>query len=202
MGTLNEFIEELASASPVPGGGGASALIGAVGAALCAMAANLTSGKKKYEIYQQDINAIILRASASVSDLLELIEKDAECFEPLSRAYGIPKDDPRRDEILENALVAACGVPMEILKKTADIADLAEQLAEKSSRLVLSDVGVAASACRCSMESAAMNIYINTKLMKNKDYAKQTNAEAEALLKNGVLKCDAIYRRIADELKI
>jgi len=200
--TLPGFIEALASKEPVPGGGGASALMGAVGAALCSMAANLTSGKKKYAEYQSDIENIISCASGSISNLLNLIEKDAEVFEPLSAAYGIPKENPDRDEILENALVAACSVPMMILKEAADVVDIIEQLAVKGSKLAVSDVGVAASACRCAMEGAIMNVYINTKLMKNHDYAIQLNKEAEAVFHDGIKRCDIIYKQIIDELRV
>jgi len=199
--TLSEFITDLSSKKPVPGGGGASALIGAIGVALCSMAANLTSGKKKYAEYQSDIDGIISRTSKSISSLLSLIEKDAEVFGPLSAAYGIPKDDPDRDEILEKALVTACSVPMEILKEVASVIDVIEQLVIKGSKLALSDVGVAASACRAAVEGAAMNVFINTKLMKNRDRAIQLNKKAEDVLYESAGRCNAIYRRVLDELR-
>ena len=198
--TLPGFIADLASKEPVPGGGGASALIGAVGVALCSMVANLTSGRKKYAEYQSDIENIISRASISISNLLSLLEKDAEVFEPLSAAYGISKDDPNRDEILENALVTACSVPMEIIQETAGIIDIIEQLATKGTKLAVSDVGVAASACRAAVEGAIMSVYINTKLMKNRDYAMRLNNEAETVFQDGVNRCNRIYRQITDEL--
>jgi len=199
--TVRGFIDALSSKEPVPGGGGASALIGAVSAALCSMAANLTSGKKKYAEYQSDIETIISRTSISISNLLNLIEKDAEVFEPLSNAYGIPKDDPNRDEILEKALVTASSVPMEILKELANIVDIVEQLAVKGSKLLISDVGVAASSCRSAIEGAVMNVYINTKLMKNRGYAMQLNKEAEDIFQDSVNRCNIIYKQISDELR-
>lgn len=199
--TLSEFIADLSSKEPVPGGGGASALIGAIGVALCSMAANITSGKKKYAEYQSDIDMIISRTARSISNLLSLIEKDAEVFEPLSAAYGISKDDPNRDEILENALVTACSVPMEILKEMANIIDIIEQLAVKGSKLAVSDVGVSASACRSAIEGAIMNVYINTKLMKNRDHAARLNNEAGVIFRDSVTRCDVIYKQVADELR-
>ena len=199
--TLPGFIADLSSKEPVPGGGGASALIGAVGVALCSMVANLTTGKKKYAAYQADIEKIISRASVSVTKLLSLIEKDAEVFQPLSAAYGIPKDDPRRDEILENALVAASSVPMEILKEMASIIDIIEQLSVKGPKLAVSDVGVSASACRSAIEGAIMNIYINTKLMKKRDYAMRLNQEADAIFQDSVNRCNIIYKQVTDELR-
>ena len=206
MKTINEyalsgFIADLSSKEPVPGGGGASALVGAVGAALCSMVANLTSGKKKYAEYQPDIDVIIPRAQKTTAALLRLIEKDAEVFEPLSAAYGIPKDDPGREKILEEALVTACSVPMEILKEIAGIIDIVEQLAQKGSKLAVSDVGVAASVCRSAAESAVMNVYINTKLMKNRSCAAQLNKEADDIFIDTVKRCDVIYKQISDELR-
>ncbi|MBP7175660.1 MAG: cyclodeaminase/cyclohydrolase family protein [Thermoclostridium sp.] len=198
---IHEFIRQLSSKAPVPGGGGASALIGAIGVSLCSMVANLTSGKKKYAEYQQDIEEILEVSQASISRLLALIEKDAEVFEPLSAAYGIPKEDPNREAVMEKALVTACSVPMEILKEVSGILDVIVQLTVKGSKLAVSDVGVAASACRSAMESAVLNIYINTKLMKDREYALKTNIEAQEILNSGVKTCDEIYRKISDELK-
>lgn len=198
---INEFMKQLCSKAPVPGGGGASALIGATGVSLCAMVANLTSGKKKYAEYQSDIERIISRAEASVNRLLQLIEKDAQVFEPLSAAYGIPKEDPARDEILEKALVNACSVPLEILKEVSGILDILEELVVKGTKLAVSDVGVAASACRSAMESAALNVYINTKLMKDRDYALKIDSETESILNTGVKVCDKVYCRISDDLR-
>lgn len=198
---IHEFISALSSKAPVPGGGGASALIGAIGVSLCSMVANLTSGKKKYVQYQQDIEQILDVTQGSINRLLALIEKDAEVFEPLSAAYGIPKEDPNRDAILEKALVKACSVPMEILKEVSGILDIVMQLTVKGTGIAVSDVGVAASACRSAMESAVLNIYINTKLMKDRDYVLKTNREAEEILDAGVKTCDEVYKKISDELK-
>lgn len=199
--TLVNFIKELSSKSPIPGGGGASALIGAVGVSLCSMVANLTSGKKKYVEYQEDIELILSRTSVAIEKLLELIKKDAEVFEPLSEAYTIPKETSNRNEILENALVKACSVPIQILQEVLNVVDIIEQLYVKGSKLAVSDVGVAASACRSAMESAIMNVYINTKLMKNHEHALKTNAEAEMLLHNGISRCIAVYQKITNELR-
>jgi formiminotetrahydrofolate cyclodeaminase len=198
---INEFINKLSSKSPTPGGGGASALIGAIGVSLCSMVANLTSGKKKYARYQDDIELIITRTQASIEKLLTLVEKDAEVFEPLSVAYGIPKEEPGRDEILEKALVNACSVPMQILREISDIIDIVEQLEEKGTKLAISDVGVAASALKCAMESAVLNVYINTKLMKNREYAQNINAEAEKILCDSVKTCNEIYKRVSEHLR-
>ena len=199
---LSSFLAALSTKEPIPGGGGASALIGAVSVALCSMVANLTTGKKRYAEYQADIDAILLRTAVSIPKLRTLIERDAEVFGPLAKAYGIPKDMPGRDEILEAALFTACSVPLEILRELAGVVDLLEQLSQKGSRLALSDVGVAAAACRAAMEGAIMNVYINTKLMKNRDCAARLNAEAETVVSGGVVRCLAVYEHITNELRV
>ncbi len=199
--TVESFIRELGSKAPVPGGGGASALIGAIGVSLCSMVGNLTSGKKKYAAYQQEIEDIIKKAQASADKMLSLIQKDAEAFEPLSKAYGIPKDQENRDEILENALVTASLVPMEILEETSHVIDFIEELAVKGSRLAISDVAVAATACKSALEGAVMNVYINTKLMKNTTYAASLNQKAARLVEDCVMRCDKVYRDITKDLR-
>lgn len=198
--SISEFIERLASKEPTPGGGGASALIGAVGVSLCSMVANLTSGKQKYAVYQAEIEQILVKTKVLTERLLALMDEDATAFEPLSKAYGIPKDNPERDTILENALVNASKVPFDILNEISGAADILEELAAKGSRLAVSDVGVAAAACRSAMEGAALNVYINTKLMKNKTYADSLNTKTATILNSGVKKCGAVYEKVLAEL--
>ena len=194
---LNEFTKELSSGAPVPGGGGASALMGAVSASLCSMVGNLTSGKKKYAEYQQDIERIITEAVSLNERMLALIEKDAEAFEPLAKAYSIPKEDPGRDETLEKALYEAAMAPLEIVKCSAQVSALIKELVVKGSRLAISDVGVAASACEACAKGAAMNVYINTKLMKDRETATKLNAETIALVDEVCAVSKAAY----DEVK-
>ena len=194
--SLNEFTNQLSSAAPVPGGGGASALMGAVSASLCSMVGNLTSGKKKYAEYQQDIERIIADAVRLNEDMLALIEKDAEAFEPLAKAYSIPKEEPGRDEILEKALYEAALAPLEIVKKSADVSALINELTVKGSRLAISDVGVAASACVACAKGASMNVYINTKLMKNREVAADLNKQTLSLVDEVVKACDAAYEEV------
>lgn len=199
--TMNDFMKALSSKEPIPGGGGASALIGAVSSALCSMVANLTTGKKKYAQFQEDIDKIILKTEEATKNLISFIEKDAEVFKPLSEAYGIPKEDTSRDSILENALVKASSVPMEILAEANSIIDIIEELSIKGSRLAISDIAVAATACRSAMEGAAMNVFINTNLMKNKEYAVKLNKQATTLLENGCKRCEKVYEEIVKELR-
>lgn len=197
MDNTYEFIEKLSTKEPVPGGGGASALMGAVAAALCSMVANLTSGKKKYAEYQEDIERIIKDMGFEINVFLGLIEKDAEGFYPLSRAYSIPKDEPGRDELLESALAVAAEAPFEILRECHKLLATLDELAIKGSRLALSDVGVAAAACRAAADGAVMNVYANTKLMKNREYADRLNEQTRAFQKECRESCDRVYDAVS-----
>lgn len=198
--TIKEFIECLGSDAPVPGGGGASALLGAVSSALCSMVASLTSGKKKYAAYQQDIERILQETAALTQKMEFLIRRDAEAFAPLSKAYGIPKEDPRREQILEDALRTACASALAILREVCKVVPLLEELEVKGSRLALSDVGVSAAACVAAIRGAALNIYINTKLMRERTYAERVNAEAGRLCEAHIFRCEAVYEAVAAAL--
>jgi formiminotetrahydrofolate cyclodeaminase len=198
---INEFIGQLSSKSPTPGGGGASALVGAIGVSLCSMVSSLTSGKKKYREYQKEIDIILSRTEKSIERLLNLIQKDAKVFQPLAIAYKIPKETPEREEILEQALIDASSVPMDILQEVSDILDILELLAIRGSSLAISDIGVAATTLRGAMEGAAMNVYINTKLMKNREYADTINKMTDKILLDGIERCDKIYQQISYQLR-
>ena len=199
--TIKEFSAKLSSSDPVPGGGGASALAGCLSAALCSMVASLTSGKKKYAQYQEDIEKILLRTAEITDDMRSLIRKDAECFEPLSKAYGIPKDTPGRDALLEDALRTAVSAPYEILRASCEILPLLSELSVKGSAIAVSDVGVAAAMCRAAAEGAVLNVYINTKLMKDRAYAENINKETADMAERCVSGCALINSSVESRLK-
>ena len=191
--TVTAFTEELASPAPVPGGGGASALAGAIGISLGAMVGELTTGKKKYADVEEDIQNLMKRAQALRVKLLAFVDGDAEAFAPLAKAYGIPKDDPGRDAVMENALRVACGVPMDILRACAEAIDIIEEFAAMGSRRAISVAGCGAILCKAAMQAASLNIYINTKSMKDRAYAQALEAVADALLSKYTQKADDIY---------
>lgn len=195
---MQEFLDSLASKEPVPGGGGASALIGAVSCSLCSMVSNLTLGKKKYAEYQDRIQEYLMKLTKINQKLVQDIKKDADAFAPLARAYAIPKDDPDRESIMEEALVNAAKAPMGILKDLEEILPIMEDLCVIGSKLAISDVAVAATACRAAYEGAVMNIFINTKSMKNRTLAQSYNNQAEKLVRDGVERCNIVYRKILE----
>lgn len=197
---MERFLTELASKAPIPGGGGAAALMGSLAAALGSMVGNLTTGKKKYEQYQQDIERILSVLQDSLWEIYEYIEKDAQAFEPLAKAYKIPRDQPGREELMEEVTLQAAKVPLDLTKKLYGIIPLLEELEIKGSRLAISDVAVAASCLASALESGVMNIYINTRSLKNRKLAEEINEEAKRMSGEGVLRCKKIYERILETL--
>ena len=191
-GSVAAFTEQLASSAPVPGGGGASALVGAVGIALGDMVGELTVGKKRYADVESDLRSLMVRAQDLRVRLLACVEKDAVAFEPLSRAYAIPKDDPNRSEIMEKCLHDAAAVPLEIFDLVCEAVELQREFAQKGSKLVISDAATGVSFCRAALEGAAVNVKVNTRLMKDRAYADAVDAHIDAGLER--------YRALAEEV--
>ena len=196
---IDSFLAELASKAPTPGGGGAAALCGAVGVALGNMVGNLTLGKKKYAEVQEDIAALNAKAEALRADFLALIDADAAAFEPLSKAYGIPKDEPARGEVMEAALLAAVQPPLEIMRKCVKALELIAEYAAKGSALAVSDAGCAAAITRAACEAAALNVFVNTKPMRDREKAGEINREANELLQQCALARE-IYNDVTGRL--
>ena len=194
--TCEEFVTILASSAPVPGGGGASALVGAIGMALGDMVGSLTLGKKKYADVQIDIEQLKKKAGVVEKELLNLIERDAEVFAPLSRAYGLPKasaeEQAYKAQVMEAALKEACAVPLSIMERCCEAILLLEEFAQKGTVIAISDAGCGAACCRAALTSASMNVFINTKSMTDRTYADRINQEANEMLEQYIPLSDAI----------
>jgi len=199
--SCNEFVEVLSSKAAVPGGGGASALVGSVGIALGAMVGNLTVGKKKYADVEAEIIELLEKANALQAELLHLVDEDAVVFEPLSKAYGIPKDDPTREQVMEDALKLACTVPMDIMRLCARAIALHDEFAKKGSVLALSDAGVGAIFCKSALQGASLNVYINTSFMTDKSYASSLEAEADALITKYCAMADEVFNSVNKRIR-
>lgn len=196
-----QFLSELSSNAPVPGGGGASAAVGAFAAALGMMVTNLTIGKKKYVDYEEEVKTVRDRLEGLRDHLIDLVDGDAVAFEPLSKAYSIPKDDPERDTIMENALYEASVVPMSIMETVLAAAKELEVLVEKGSKLAVSDVGVGILFAQAAIEGASLNVYINTKSMKDRDRAAALDAKADAIIAEGAALKERIYSGVLAAIK-
>jgi len=195
-----EFADLLASKAPAPGGGGASALVGAIGTALGTMVGNLTVGKKKYAGVEPEITALMSKARKLQTELLQLVDEDAAVFEPLSKAYGIPKDDPGRAQVMESALKLACTAPMGIMRACAKAIELHGEFAKKGSALAVSDAGAGVAFCKAALMGASLNVFINSKSMSDRDYAANIESEAHGLLGKYCAMADEIYNSVAARL--
>ena len=203
--SCTQFLAELAGKAPVPGGGGAAALVGAAGVALGNMVGCLTTGKKKYAAVEADIQALNARAEALRRELEALVQADAEAFAPLAAAYGLPKDTPaqaaHKAAVLDAALNTACAVPLEIMQKCAEGIVLVEEYAAKGSVLAVSDAGCAAALCKAALQSASLNVFINTKAMKDRANAAAIDARAEKMLADNRARANEIYETVMTSLR-
>ena len=198
---LVEFTTELASKAAVPGGGGASALVGAVGVALGNMVGALTMGKKKYADVEDDIRTLMTQAEELRVRMLNFIEADAACFAPLAKAYSLPKETPDRDEIMEEALKHACSVPMDIMRTVCEAINLMTEFAQKGSAMAISDAGCGAVCCKAALQGASLNVFINTKSMQNRAYAEALEAEANDLLEKYCQVAEEIFDIVFQKMK-
>ncbi len=190
--SCREFVTVLASNEPAPGGGGAAALVAALGTALGNMVGSLTVGKKKYAEVEEEIIALKAKCDALQTELLDQVPADAEGFVPLAKAYGIPKDDPNRDEIMEAATITACKVPVHIMELCCEALDAIAIFAAKGSRLAVSDAGCGAVIVKSALQAASLNVFINTKTLKNRAVAEEMNSKCLAMLDQ--------YGKLADEI--
>lgn len=201
---IGQWTDALASKAPVPGGGGASALGGALAAALGQMVANLTVGKKRYADVEEEMQQSLFALNILQMELMALADKDAEVFAPLAAAYGMPKDtaeqQAEKERVMEENLLAASLVPLQMMEKTSAVLDVLELLEDKGSRMAVSDVGVAVQFARAALNGAVMNIYINTKSMKNLEKAKELNEKAGKLIEKGTKQADEIYGKVLAKL--
>lgn len=202
---MQEFIKVLSSKAAVPGGGGACAYVAAAGMALGAMVANLTTGKKKYAQYQEEIEELLSKTEQLSKELMTYMDKDAESFEPLSKAYGLPKDTKEqqkyKDAVMEKALKEASLTPVALMEKILDALKILERLSVVGSRLAISDVGAGVQLCKAALNGASLNVFINTKLMKDTETAEELNTRTDALLIEGNELADRIYEEVVDAIR-
>ncbi len=203
--SCEDFVQVLSSKEPVPGGGGASALVGAVGTALGGMVGSLTLGKKKYKDVELEIQRLMEKSQRLQNQLLELVQQDAAAFAPLAKAYGMPKETEsqrkEKETVLEQALKEACRVPLETMERCCQGINLCAAFAEKGSRLAISDAGAGASFCRAALQSASLNVYINTRSMQDRVYAASINRKADGMLDEYMKKADEVLRQVFAAVK-
>ena len=196
--SCRESVPLLPPAPPARGGGGPAALVGAIGTALGNMVGALTVGKKKYADVEEKIKCLMSRCDELQTQLLDQVSADAEGFVPLARAYGIPKDDPNRAETLERATVTACQAPMRIMELCCDSLNVIAVMAEKGSRLAVSDAGCAAALVKAALQAASLNVFINTKTLRDRALAQEMNEKCLDMLERYGALADQVFNQVKD----
>lgn len=195
-----KFTEMLASNEPVPGGGGVSALVGALAASLGCMAGNITKEKKKFADSKDLIEMKVKRLDELRELLLDLIEQDAALFTPLQKAYSIPKENPTREKEIRKVSLEACIPPIQMIRFISEVIDILSVLYEHCSALLISDIGCGAFLAENALKCAAMNIFINTKNLTGEE-PEGLNKEAEETLMKAGEKARTLGNQILSSLK-
>lgn len=202
---IKDYLEILSSKAPIPGGGGASALAGALGDSLGQMVVHLTLGKKKYAQAEHEMLEYESRLEVLQREFLILADRDAEVFAPLAECYRLPssteEEREHKEKVMEERLIQASYVPLEIMEKAVEMLGILKELSDKGSVMAVSDVGVGVQFARTAILGAVMNVYINTRSMKDRRRAEELNKEAERLTQEGTAFADLIYEKIVKQLR-
>lgn len=198
--TCDVFAEKLASKEPVPGGGGVAALAGSLGAALATMVANYSIGKKAF-LGMEDKHQAIINASTDLRiKLLNLIDEDAENFEPLSKAYGLPtstdEEKAEKERVLQAALKVAADGPIKMVEYIYEAIKIHEELVDLSTKLIISDVGCGVQLLRAALYSANLNVVVNMNSIKDAPYVAEINAKTKKMVTEGSEICDTVYNKV------
>ena len=198
------FLDDLASERPTPGGGGAAAVCGAIGAALVSMVANLTIGKKNYEAVWEDLAAVNAKAEALRAELTGAVEEDVVAFNSVMGAYGLPRatgeEKVNRAAAIQAALKDATLAPLRAVKVCFEVIRLSAAVAEKGNLNVISDAGVAVLCANAGLRSAALNVFINAKAIKDRDFAEKQIAEVNALITQAAETTESVYRTVRTKI--
>jgi formiminotetrahydrofolate cyclodeaminase len=202
--SIQTFLDDLASERPTPGGGGAAAVCGAIGAALVSMVAHLTIGKKNYEAVSEDLKTVNANAEALRAELTRAIDEDVVAFNAVMGAYGLPRgtdeEKAKRTAAIQAALKDATLAPLRAVKACFEVISLSAAAAEKGNLNVISDAGVAVLAANAGLRSAALNVFINAKAIKDRDFAEKQLAEVNALLAQAAEMTESVYQTVRTKI--
>ncbi|MBO7674941.1 MAG: cyclodeaminase/cyclohydrolase family protein [Atopobiaceae bacterium] len=199
--TCADFAKVLSAKEAVPGGGGVAAYVGALAVALCSMVGNFTTGKKTYALVEGDVRRMLSQAEDVRTRLLELVDEDAAAFVPLSKAYAIPRDEPSRAEVLERATKQACAAPLDMMRLIAKTIELLEEMGQKGSRMLQSDVACGALLAAAALQAASINVYVNTRTLADRVFAQDAEDESDALLAEYVPRAQACADRVIESIR-
>ncbi|MBT3812127.1 MAG: cyclodeaminase/cyclohydrolase family protein [Gammaproteobacteria bacterium] len=202
--SIQHYLDQLASKAATPGGGSASALLGAQSAALTSMVCNLTIGKPNYGEVDADMQVLLKKSESLRTILTAIIQADVDVFNKLMAAYGLAKttdqEKTARSQQIQTVLHEATIVPLACAKACADAIKLSQEAAEKGSLMVISDAGVAVMSAYAGLKSAALNVYINVTSLKDRPFAEEKLAELEAILQGAGIQAEEIYQLVKNKL--
>jgi formiminotetrahydrofolate cyclodeaminase len=203
--SCSDFLEVLASKAPVPGGGGAAAMGGAIGMALSNMVGNLTVGKKKFADVEEEVKELLDKGYKVIEELKVLVDRDAEVFEPLSKAYSLPKDTPEqvkfKEETMEACSKVACSVPLDIMRKSFEGIKIHERMGQIGTLIAISDVGCGVVFLKSALISGYLNVIINLNTIKDQEYVSTVTAEINRLMEEGSKVADATLDLVIGKIK-
>ena len=201
---VTNFLDELASNAPAPGGGSVAAVSGALGAALVSMVCNLTLGKKAYADVQDEITELLSESEALRQELTGLLEEDVKAYTGYSIAAKMPRgteeEKAERQVVMQAALKVATDVPLTIAEAAVKVMDLCMPAAEKGNKWAVSDAGVAVLMAEASLRSAALNVLINLGSLKDEEFVADRRAKLDSLLEGKGAMRDEIYDYVASKL--
>jgi len=186
--TVSQFLDELASNSPAPGGGSVAALAGTAGVALASMVCNLTIGKKKYAEVQDEMKAVLEQTELLRKELTQLIDKDTEAFNSVMAAFGLPKgteqEQAGRSAAIQEATKAATLVPLSVMRTCEKALLHARTVAQKGNRNSASDAGVAALMLQAGCAGAALNVRINLGGLNDTTFVQKIAQQSNEIAQN------------------
>jgi formiminotetrahydrofolate cyclodeaminase len=183
---LPVYIEDAASGKPAPGGGSVSACVGALGAALTSMVCNLTIGKEKFAEVEGRMKEVLAASEAARARMQQLLQDDTTAYSGVLVAYGLPKgteeEKAARHKAVQDGLIVAADVPLEICRLALEICRLAKVAAELGNANAVTDAGIGALLGEAAAVGAALNVRINLGSIEDEAYVRPTGAEVDAIL--------------------
>jgi methenyltetrahydrofolate cyclohydrolase len=202
--SIEEFLDRLAGKDPTPGGGGAAAIMGAMGAALVSMVCNVTYGKKGYDSAEAELREVCAKSETLRKRLTGMVAEDVAAFDGLMAAYKLPKDTEeqkaRRSQAIQASLRRATEVPLACARDCAEVIGLSRRAGELGYLGVISDAGVGVSAAYAAARSAALNVYINAPSLKDRAFAERALAELEGIMTSCTAESEAVYALVRAKL--
>lgn len=202
---IKEFVDELASKSPAPGGGSASALVGAIGTALVSMVSNLSCGKEKFKDKEGLLVEILEEARRIKESLINLIDKDAEAFNRVARAAKMPRtteeEKKLKSEAMEQALKEATLVPLSVMEESFKALKLHEKALGNTTTAAISDIGVGIQCLKTALYGGWLNVKINLKSVKDEEFVKDVEKKASSILEKGIRLADGLFKKVEGELE-